>query len=70
MSYAGGVVLTDLWPVSTRMNKPENDDPWYSIPSSRLMTPPRRIAEMMDQAEKRSQLIRHLEDALALSDEI
>jgi hypothetical protein len=34
------------------------------------MTPPRRIAEMMDQAEKRSQLIRHLEDALALSDEI
>jgi len=25
---------------------------------------------MMDQAEKRSQLIRHLEDALALSDEI
>ena len=27
-------------------------------------------SEMMDEAEKRGQLIRHLEDALALADEI
>jgi DNA-binding ferritin-like protein len=32
--------------------------------------PPRRTAEIMDQAEKRGQLIRHLEDALALADEL
>jgi len=42
----------------------------YSIRSNSQQMRPEGGPEMMDDAEKRGQLIRHLEDALALADEI
>jgi hypothetical protein len=50
-----------MWPISTRVNEPETGDDRCGL---------NRASEMMDDAEKRGQLIRHLQDALALADEV
>jgi hypothetical protein len=64
-----------FWPFSSPVNGHYSDIPVMN--KSRLSPPlacskvsTRRLVIMIDSAQKRGELIRHLEDALALADEI